>query len=183
MYNNPSGNTGQISIGPGRIYIGAAGATPSTDMGYVKGSMTINLEREAVEIRQGSPQIIVEQLVSREDAMIEFTGIQWNLDNVLLMLGDGATSASDPDDILKVGGRPASNAKAIRFEHRMADGGTLVFDIWKAKPEGVQQITINEGDVHELPYKFKAMYPGTTDWGGASLSAGQELFRIIRTKP
>ena len=178
MYNNPSGNASQISVGPGILLVGATGGTPLTDMGYVKGGVTISVERSQTEIRQGSPQTIIAALVNKEDVMVEFKGIQWNLDNIQFMLGDGTTSLSNPTDILKVGGRPNVNAKAFIFQHRMADGSTLFVDLWKCIPDGSMAIAVNEDDTHELPFKFKAIYAGTTDWAGASLTDGQALCRI-----
>ena len=178
MYNNPSGNASQITLGPGILLVGPTGATPTTDMGYVKGGMTLTIERAQTEIRQGSPQTIIAALANKEDVMIEFKGIQWNLDNVAFMLGDGATSFSNPTDTLKFGGRPNVNAKAFIFQHRMADGSTLFVDLWKCVPDGSMAISINEDDTHELPFKFKAIAAGTTDWASASLSDGQALCRI-----
>lgn len=178
MYNNPGGNASQITVGPGQLFIGAVGATPLTDMGYVKGGMTINIERAQTEVRQGSPQTIIAALTNKEDVMIEFKGIQWNMDNLLFMLGDGATSAVNPTDFLKFGGRPNVLAKALMFQHRMADGSTLFVDLWKCVPEGSSAIAINEDDTHEVPFKFKAIYAGTTDWAGAALADGTNLARI-----
>lgn len=178
MYNNPTGNAAQVTVGPGKLYIGAVGATPLTDMGYVKGGMTLTIDRAQTEIRQGSPQTIVAALVNKEDVMIEFKGLQWNLDNIQFMLGDGTTSLTNPTDILKFGGRPNVNQKAMMFEHRMADGSTLFVDIWKCVPDGNMAIAINEDDTHELPFKFKAINAGATDWAGAALVDGQALARI-----
>lgn len=183
MYNNPSGTLGNITIGPGIIYLGASGTTPSVDVGYVKGKATLMYNREQKEVRAGSPQTIIDALVSQEDVMVEFTGIEWNFDNLLHVLGDGATSVSGANKILKGGGTPATAKKALRFIHKMADGGTLELDLWKCIGEGKIEATINSDDIHEIKYKFKAMDPGTTDWAGAALSDGQKLVKIVRTLP
>lgn len=178
MYNNPSGNASQISVGPGILLVGPVGSTPTVDMGYIKGGITINLERTQTEVRQGSPQTIIAAFANKEDVMIEFKGIQWNLDNIQFMLGDGATSLSNPTDILKFGGRPNVNAKAFQFQHRMADGSTLFVDLWKCVPDSKMAIAVGEDDTHELPFKFKAIYAGTTGWDGVALADGQALARI-----
>ena len=183
MYNNPSGTIGQVTLGPGVIYLGSSGSTPSVDVGYVRGSATLNFKREQVEIRQGSPQTIVDALASAEDVMIEFTGIEWDMDNLLHVLGDGATSVSGAQEILKMGGTPANAKKALRYVHRMSDGGTLEVDIWKCIGEGTFEASINPDDLHEIKYKFKAIDPGSTDWAGASLTDGQKLVKVIRTRP
>lgn len=182
MYNNPSGDTGKITVGPGILLVGPTGSTPSTDMGYVKGGMTITFDRAKTDIRQGSPQTIVHSLAHQEDVMIEFHGIEWNLDNLLLMLGDGATSVSSPNDILKSGGRPTVNPKAFIFQHKMADGSTLFVDLYKCIPDGAITANVNVDSEHEIDFKVKAMYAGTTDWAGATLTDGQALFRIRRMR-
>jgi len=183
MYNNPSGTSGQISIGPGIVYLGAAGSNPSIDVGYVRGSATLMFTREQVEIRQGSPQTIIDALVGAEDVTLEFTCIQWSLDAMLHVLGARATSVSGANDILKIGGTPAVTKKALRFVHKMADGGTLDVSLWKCIGEGVIEAAINPDDIHELQYKFKAVDPGTTDWAGAALTDGQKLAKVVRTRP
>lgn len=181
MYNLPSGDITQVSVGPGRLLLGTAGATPSTDVGYVKGAATLTIERKQSEVRQGSPQTIVDAFAVEENVMLEITGIQWNLDALQRVVGDGATSVSGADTILKVGGTPAVAKMALRFQHVMPNGGTVTVDIWKAIGEGNIAVAVNPDDQHEMPYKFKAIYPGTTDWGGATLANGQQLVKISRT--
>jgi hypothetical protein len=182
MYNNPSGDITKVTLGPGTLYLGAVGSTPAVDVGYVKGEAVITIERKQVEIRQGSPQTIIDALVSEENAMIEFTGIEWNLDNLTWVLADGVTSVSGAVDTLKVGGKPVTSKRALRFQHIAANGSTVTFDMWKCIGEGQISIKANPDNLHEFPYKFKAIDPGTTDWAGASLTDGQKLVRIQRTR-
>lgn len=182
MYNNPSGSITKVSIGPGILLIGPVGATPTIDMGYVKGEMTLTIDRQQEEIRQGSPQTIVAAMAKSEDVMVEFTGIEWNLDNLLRTLGDGATSVTSPNDFLRFGGTPNVTAYALRFQHKMANGGTLSFDLWKAIGDGTIAIKVGNDSNHEVPYKFKAIDPGTTDWAGAALTDGQKLARLTWTR-
>lgn len=182
MYNNPSGSITKVSIGPGILLIGPVGSTPSVDMGYVKGDMTLTIDRQQEEIRQGSPQTIVAAMAKSEDVMVEFTGIEWNLDNLFRLLGDGATSATNPNDFLKFGGTPNVTAYALRFQHKMANGSTLTFDLWKCIGDGTIAIKAGADSNHEVPYKFKAIDPGATDWAGAALTDGQKLARITLQK-
>lgn len=182
MYNNPSGDVNKISLGPGIVYIGTTGSTPTIDVGYVKGEATLTFERSQTEIRQGSPQTIVDALVNSENVMIEFSGIEWNLDNLLYALGDGATSVSGATDIYKVGGKPVVQKRSLMFFHKMADGSSLFVDLWKAVPEGVITSKVSPTDPHEQAYKWKAMDPGNTDWAGGTLSDGQRLVRVRRIR-
>lgn len=177
-YNMPSGDVTRTTIGPGIIYLGPIGATPTVDVGYVKGEMALSVTRSMTEIRQGTPQTIVQVLANQEDVMVEFKGIQWNLDALLHAIGDGATSASNPNDILKFGGRHTVTGKALRFFHKLADGSSLFFDMYKCMTDGNVQINIDPNNPHEISMKFKALDPGSTDWAGAALTDGQKLAKV-----
>ena len=181
--NKPSGDAAQISMGPGIIFLGPVGATPSVDGGHVTGDAALSVIRERTDIRAGSPQNLIEALASQEDVSIEFTGIEWDMDALAKALGDGTTAVSGADETLKVGGAPDFNKYALRFQHIMADGGTLTADMWKVIPAGEVAIALNLDSPHEMPMKFDAMYPGATDWGAAALSAGEELVKLSRIKP
>jgi len=180
MRNKPTGTINEVSIGPGRLLIGPAGATPTTDIGYVKNAATLTIERNQVAIRQGSPQNAIKYFASQEDVMFEITSIQWNLDNIARVLGDGTTSVSAPDKILEFGGRPNNTEVALQFEHIAADGSTLTLNIWRANGDGVLAAAINPDDTHEFPLKFNAI-DVATDWAGASLTNGKTLFKLTQT--
>ena len=182
MYNKPSGATSQITIGPGIIRVGPTGTTPSFDVGFVRGDATIMIKRERVDIRAGSPQNLIAALASAEDISVEFTGIEWDMDVLLRALGDGASSVSGANELFKMGGRPKFDNYALQYEHRMADGGTLTMNVWQVIPSGEIEATISVDDPHQLSMKFDAMEV-TTDWAGASLTAGQALASVTRTKP
>lgn len=182
MYNKPTGTSNKISIGPGRVFLGPVGATPSIDVGYVKDDFTISLMRTGVDVRQGSPQILIDKLASQEDVSIEFKGIEWNFENLARVCGDGATSVSGADLIYKLGGAPGFQKYALMYQHKMADGGTMSVDIWKVMGEGQVVISAKAADIHDIAYKFNAMDAGSTDWAGASLTDGQALIRIRHTR-
>lgn len=182
-YNKPSGNANQISLGPGILYLGPTGATPTVDVGYVTGEATITFKREITEIRQGAPQTIIHALAHQEDVMIEFKGIEWDMDAIAKALADGTTSLSAPNENLAIGSAPDVNAVALQFVHKMADGGTLTLNVWKAFGSGEIKAALNLDKPHELPMKFTAMDPGATDWGGTSLVNGAKLVKLIRTSP
>ena len=181
-YNKPSGAISQISIGPGIIRVGPTGATPSFDVGHVKGDMTLRINREAVDIRAGSPQTLIDRMAAAEDVSLEFTGIEWDMDVLLRAVGDGASSVSGASEFFKTGGRPKFDKYAVQFEHVMADGGTLTWNVWNAIPSGEVETSITPDDVHEITMRFDAM-DSTTDWAGATLLAGQKLVQIQRIKP
>ena len=180
MRNKPVGSIEQVSIGPGRLLLGAADATPTVDVGYVRGSATLTFERNQVEIRQGSPQNLIKMLASQEDVMLEVTGIEWDFDNLSYVLGDGQTSISDPDKILEFGGRPNNTEVALQYLHTLPDGSTLTLNIWKANGDGNLAAALNPDDLHEFPYKFTAI-DVSSDWAGNVLTNGKTLCKAIHT--
>jgi len=180
MRNKPDGTISEVSIGPGKLLIGPAGATPTVDVGYVRGSATVTVERNNVQIRQGSPQNLIKMLASSEDFMLEIIGIQWNLDNLAHVLGDGQTSLVDPDKILEFGGRPTNTEVALQYVHILPDGSTLTLNVWSANGEGALAAAINPDDLHEFPLKFNAI-DVASDWAGNALTNGKTLAKIIHT--
>lgn len=181
--NKPSGDLGQVSIGPGILYLGPVGSTPTVDVGYVKGDATLTFKRETVDVRAGSPQIIVDRFASQEDCMFEFNGIEWDMDLLAKALGDGTTGLSDPNETLAFGGAPDFNKLAVRFVHEMPDGGCLILNMWKGVPSGEIAAALKVDEEHEFPMKFEAMDPGATDWGGNALANGQQLAQLVRVSP
>lgn len=182
MYNKPSGDTSQITIGPGIVRVGPVGATPTFDVGHVTDKMTLMFKRTRTDIKAGSPQILIEALANAEMLSLEFKGIEWDMDVLARALGDGASSVSGANEIFKFGGKPPFAKYALQFEHRMADGGTLMVNVWKVIPSGEVEATIGIEDPHDLKMKFDAM-DATTDWAGAALTVGQALCSVTRTKP
>lgn len=183
MYNNPSGDFTRVSLGPGRVYIGATGSTPSVEIGYVKGNATLSFKRDQVLVRQGSPQTVVDALAKAEDVMLEVTGIEWNLDNLAYAIGDGVTSVSGAQEIFQLGGKPLFTKRALRFVHIAADGSTIDLHMYRVIGQGEVAIAVNADDTHELPFKFMATDPGTAnDWAGVALTDGKKLCKLIRTK-
>ena len=183
MYNKPAGTIGNVTIGPGILYLGVAGATPTIDVGYVTGDATLKFDRQKLEIRQGSPQTLIAQFAKQEDYTLEVKGIEWNLNALMRALGDGATSVSGASDIFKVGAGPAMTGIALQYVHKMSDGGTLTLNMWKVLPDGTVESSINAEKPHELKLKFIGMDPGSTDWGSGALTDGQKMLSLTRTRP
>ena len=181
MRNKPDGSINEVSIGPGKLLIGPADATPTIEVGYVRGSATLTIERNLVSVRQGSPQNKIKDFASQEDVMLEVTGIQWNLDSLARVLGDGITSVSGADKLVEFGGRPTVTEVALQYVHVAPDGSTITLNIWKANGEGTIAVAINPDDLHEFPYKFNAL-DVATDWGAGALTNGKTLMKLTQTQ-
>jgi len=181
-YSVPSYDSTRFSFGPGILYLGAPGTTPLIDVGAVKGKAELVIEREQLEVFQGSPQSRIEQYITKENIGLKVTGIEWDFDNLAYALGAGMTSGvGSYQETFEFGGTMAMTNRALRYVHRTPDGGTVDIQVFKAQGSGKINIAVNDVDLHEFPYEFKAL-EGTSDFSNAALAAGKKLIKIIRTK-
>jgi hypothetical protein len=181
--NVPTITANKISAGPGRLYLGAAGTTPSTDVGAItEDGIAIEATRETVHIRQGNPMHSVYACDKAQDVMISVTGIEWNLVNgpLPVQLGAAATSSSASEDIVSFGGDPLPDQWAIKIEHQMHSGQTMLVYGWKGVADGGINFSFNH-DEHKFPMKFR-LQRSSTDWAGAALPSTSQLFRVIYQK-
>ena len=178
-YNIPTYTPGNFSFGPGILYVGTAGTTPSTDVGGVRSGAELAVTRERLEVVQGSARTLVQTYVLREDVKLTVNGIEWNLDRLIDVLGTGTTSAlSASQTAYSFGGDINMSNRAVRFAHTMPNDDVIYVDLWSANGGG--EITVSFGDdLHEFPYTFQAL-DSSLDWGGAALGATARLFRIVR---
>jgi len=181
-YNVPNYDTSRFSFGPGVLYMGAPGSTPLVEVGAIKGNAELSVERKTLDVKQGSPQTLIQQYAIEESVGVKITGIEWNLDNLAYVLGAGLTTGiGSYQEKFEFGGAMTVNNRALRFVHRMPDGSTIDIHVFKAQGAGKITIPFNETDTHEFPYEFKAL-EGTTDFEGSALAANKKLFKIIKTK-
>jgi len=180
-YNVPSYETDRFSFGPGVLYMGPAGSTPTIDIGQVKGDAEFSVERTKLEVLAGSPQSRIKSYATKEEVMIKLTGIEWNLDNLAYNLGAGVTSVNGAEEILEFGGDMDTNNRALRFVHRQPDGSTIDIHLFNAEGNGKLSIAMKENDLHEMAYEYVAL-EGTVDFENAALADNKKKFKIIRTK-
>lgn len=181
--NIPTYTEDNVSFGPGRLFLGAAGATPTVDVGGITDDgITINFESEKRSITQGNPKLIVSQFSQAQSAQISLSGIEWNVTNLSYALGSGTTTSSASEDTLVFGGEPDVTKVALHVQHQMgfASGQTLDAYVWTAS--SAQGVEVQLGhDEHMFPYQWQALR-STTDWAGGSLASGAQLIKIVRTK-
>lgn len=180
-YNMPSGTKKKLSFGPGRLFIGPEGTTPTTEVGYVKGNSVLSFKRTKLEVFQGSPQVLIEQFATKEEVSLKVTGIEWNLNALAFALAAGETSVSGANEVLDFGGDMSVAHKALRFVHIQPDGSTIDIHMFNVEGTGEIDVTFNETDLHEMPYEFKGI-EGTTGFDGAALAEKKKLVKIIRTQ-
>jgi hypothetical protein len=178
--NVPQYNVDNYSFGQGVMYAGAAGATPTVDIGAIRGDAKLSITRTLLEVLQGAPQRLTAQFATKEEVTLTVTGIEWNVQNLQYALGAGELTLAAGEDDLEFGGDLNVDNIAIKTVHSMPTGHTIEVYLWKAQGGG--EITVTFGDeLHEFPYTFKALHAGS-DWAGGTLADNKSLFKIRRIK-
>jgi len=182
LANVPSYTLNNITLGPGILYLGVAGTTPSRDVGAIsEDGMTFNVTRTFLEVFQGQPKTLIKTFPTEETVELTCNTIEWNLNNLPLALGAGATSSSATQDVFSFGGDPDNDQVAVHVQHALPSGHTISIYMWSAQPSGEWSMDMKQDTLHTFPYSFKAI-ESTVDWGGTALPVGQRLFRIVRFK-
>jgi len=178
--NIPTGSTNNISFGPARVFMGAAGTTPTTDVGYIgEDGVNIELTSEKKNIVQGNPALIEYSFVQTQSVMVNFTSIQWDFDNFKFALGAGVTTSGGGVNTFSFGGDPINILTALHIEHEMAvTGNTLNIYAWKAQSESGFNIPLGQ-DEHQFEFSFNLLR-ASDSWDGAALPAEQQLLKIER---
>ena len=173
-FNVPSYTTNNISIGPGVLFLAAAGTTPTVDVGAVKsGELTIT--REKLDVDQGFPAQPVVSYAVAEDVTLTVNAIEWDFTHLAQALGAGVATATQFD----FGGDQNFSEVAIKYRHRMPAGATIEIDIWKANGSGEISTTFGD-DVQEFPYTFTGLN-SSVDWASNALSSDSTVVQIRRT--
>jgi hypothetical protein len=179
-YNLPTVTKDDISFGPGRLFLGAAGSTPSTDVGAItEDGVTVEIASEQRDIMQGNPKLIELTFIQQQSVMVRVTSIEWNFDNLAYALGAGNTDSSGTYEAFAFGGEPCVTEVALHVQHEMCrSGNTVNVYVWRAVGEGNVSLPFTH-DEHQFEYNFKAIRE-STDWASQALATGEELFQILR---
>ena len=187
-WNLPTYDTDNFTFGPAVIFIGDVGATPSTDIGGVRGNTEITVAKEILEIKQGSPQTIVKQYVMAQSARISFSSIEamGKLANLQAAFGAGEYSGTPGTGVetLGYGGDANLDEKAILVRHVLPNGATLDWQFWRTQGKADTTASFNETGETVTPMEFEVL-DGLTDWTGVAIanSSKSRLFRIVKTNP
>jgi hypothetical protein len=182
MANIPVFNCDNISIGPGIMFIGAAGTTPTIDVGAIsEDGMEITVTQEFVDVMQGNPKSLVCRFKTGEDVELVASGLEWNLPNLAFALGGGVTTSTSTLDTYAFGSSPSVDDVAVRIQHAMPAGDTISFLLWRAQILGEWTLTLAQDELQTFPYSFKGLI-ATQNWGGETLPVGEQFFRIEREK-
>lgn len=180
MANIPTYTENNFAFGPGIFRLGAAGATPTVDVGAItEDGISIEITAEKRDISQGNPKIPVFVFTQAQGVNLSVTGIEWNFDNFAKALGAGVHTTTATEEAFAFGGDPLVTQLALQVEHQMAvTGDTLTVNVWKASSNGGLTLPLT-ADEHQFEYSFKALRAGT-DWAGTSLAYTSQLMQIHR---
>lgn len=180
-------NPNKFSFGPGVMSIagitstvGAVQEGDLTEIGAVRSGGTFAVTRTRLEVPQGSPVTIVKQYVTAEDATLSVSGIEWDLSQLRLAIGAGVVNESSDPESYEFGGDLNIVECAVKFVHVMPSGYTLTIRLWRAQGTGELSVTFGD-ELHEIPYSFRALQTSTA-WGGTTLGAQAQLFKITLDK-
>ena len=179
--NTPSVTRNNISFGPGVLYIGASGDTPTVDLGAIsEDGISVEISSEKRTITQGNPKMPDLIYCQAQSAIVTVSGIEWNFDNFLYGLGAGTTTVSASEETFTFGGEPAVDEVAIHIQHQMgyAVGTTMNLYIWRAASEAGFTMPFSH-DEHTFEYKWSALR-STTNWASVALASGAQLFHAQR---
>ena len=182
MANVPVYDADNISIGPGIVYIGPVGATPTVDVGAIsEDGMEFTVSREYLEVHQGSPKVLIKQFVMGETVQLKCNTIEWNLFNLAHALGAGVTASTAAKDTFDFGASPDTAEVAVHIQHSLPSGHTISLYMWRAQPSGEWNNVMKQDTLHNFPFSLKALQ-ASTEWDGSALAVGKQLFRIVRFK-
>lgn len=161
MANLPKYNTRNFSFGPGILYLSLYDVQndmptyPSVDVGAVRPNSVLRINRETLDVTQGSPEVVVKSYVIRENVEFQIASIEWNLENFYRALGGGILSTDK--NTFSFGGDMESVLYTLRFVHEMPSGDFIEIRLWKANPAGSVEISFANDNVHEFQMTFKAL--------------------------
>ena len=180
-YNIPTVTTNDISFGPAVLFLGAAGTTPSVDVGAIsEDGVSLEITSEKKYISQGNPRLNIYAFTQAQGAMVKCTSIEWDFTNLVYALGAGATSVGT-DLVFRFGGDPLATEVALHIQHYMAvSGNTMNVYVWKAQSDAGVSVGFGQ-DEHSFEYSWTAIR-STTGWAGETLGEKYQLLRLVRSR-
>lgn len=181
-YNVPTFTENNFSFGPGVVFMGAAGATPSVDVGLLTDdSVTFEFTNDKKFLSAGNAKQKVYAFGQSQDMKVSMSGVEWDVTRFSYALGCGTTTSTSTSDTMVFGGDPIIKKVAIQIQHQMAQPGhTLNVYLWTAVSDGGLSIKLGD-DAHNFAYAWTALR-STTNWGGTALARGATLGLLERLK-
>jgi len=142
------------------------------------GGAQFRVQRQLLQVFQGSPQGLVQQWAVKETVELTVSGMEWNLTNLARFYGAGVTASTAAAETLGFGGDMNVLHTALVYRHSTPANHTIDLCIWDAQPSGDMQFQFQE-NAHEFPVTWSAN-TATQMFNGAKPPANEEMFRLIR---
>ena len=173
-YNKPSFDSTKFSLGPAIVSIGATGATPTLDLGAVE-SAGFELISEVEDVFLGAPQVLVAVLPSREEATMNWTLMEWEIQNFARAIGAGITTSTS----YRFGaGDVAKQEFSTLLQHRVqGSGDTFEVRVWKSVPAGNLPVTLDSSQTL-FEMTFRALNTDGLNWRLETVDEYLEIVQI-----
>lgn len=181
-YNVPTYTESNFSFGPGRVFMGAAGATPTVDVGLIgEDGVSFEFVNDKKDLFAGNPKAAVYRFNQSQGLKVSFSGVEWDFTRFAYAIGAGTTTSTSPSDTMVFGGDPITKKVAILVQHQMAVAGhTLNAYLWTAVSDGGLSVKLGQ-DEHMFQYAWTCLR-STANWGADALARGAELGLLERLK-
>jgi hypothetical protein len=186
-YNIPNYDVDSITLGQCVVYMDSyraptpEGVTPRTDVGAID-EATISINREFLDLKQGTPQILVQQWAIGETGKLSFKGWEWNVNNFSKVFAAGTTSGVNDTETFELGGDYIVKPVQIRLMHMTPTGATIYLDFWRCTGSGSLEFHFNPTDFNKFDYDFN-LWRGLSNWTADTLAVGTRLFKYTRINP
>ncbi|MFA5152620.1 MAG: hypothetical protein WC554_08690 [Clostridia bacterium] len=192
-------NVENISLGLGNLELGSFTATVFdgyTDVGAIKSEVNIEHTREVLDFESGRPLVTLLQEVIRESVAITATLAELSLATLKMALGqgnitsgtttsflDGSSDAMRGDlqsgkvalgtgNLFKFGGTPTHAYVGLRFTHRKASGKRIIFEGYKASPQGALTLPFRDSDWNMFTVNFRLL-------ADTNRAAGEQYYQLF----
>ena len=193
-------NTENITVGLGNLELGeysGASFLGYSDIGAIKGEVNIEHTREVLDFESGRPLVVLKQEVIRESVTVAVSLAELSVATLKMALGQGSISSGTTTSFLdgstsvpygtttdqtktaigngnlfKFGGTPTHAYVGLRFTHRKANGKRIIFEGYKASPQGTLAIPFRETDwaLNQVTFRLLADITKT---------AGEQYYQLL----
>ena len=186
-YNIPDYDVDSITLGQCIVYIDpyraptALGITPTTDVGAID-EATISISRELLDLKQGTPQLLLQQWAIGEAGQLTLKGWEWNINNFYKVFAAGSTSSLGDIETFEFGGDYNVQPVQVRLQHLTPNGATIYLDFWRCTGAGTLEFQFNPTGFNKFDYTFN-LWRGLSNWTAGVLAVGTRLFKYTRINP
>lgn len=173
-------DTTRAAFGPAVLALGAAGTTPTENIGLLAPDtpMEIEFQTDFGEVSNGNPMLTIFRFIRAQSFFMRATSIEWSANRLSYALGTGATVINANNEIYRFGGDPCPVSVALHLQHRKCLAAhTINVRVWTAQSENGGLAVQFGQDPHQFPYAWKALR-STTNWASGSLANDSQLVEI-----